>query len=245
MVLTLVFAEAALELVPREIAKHPSVMSQARRKGKKPDDILLDVSYHHAAMKPYDKYEKRGRPDIAHFSLLEALGSPLNQEGRLETWVHTVQDEAIRIDPETRLPRNYDRFVSLMEQLLRGKQVPPDGPALLQAETLPLGKLIQKIQPTKLVGLSTLGERVTLEEICNKLAGGRRPAIMVGAFARGHFAVQNASRCDQVFCIDKAPLESWIVTSRAIYEYECALAGFHEGRLIDRTDNGLNNGRRP
>jgi len=245
LVLTLLLAEAALELVPREIANHPSVISQARRKGKKPNDILLDVSYHHAAMKPYDKYEKRGRPDIAHFVLLEALSSPLNQEGQLETWVHTVQDEAVRIDSETRLPRNYDRFVSLMEQLLTGKQVPPDGSALLQTEKMPLKKLVEKIQPTKLVGLSTLGIRVTLKEICNKLVEDGRPAIMVGGFARGHFAAQNASLCDELFCIDKSPLESWIVTSRAIYEYECALTSFHERRLVDCTDRRPSNEKKP
>ena len=245
MVLTLILAEAALEFVPREITRHPSVLSQARKRGKKPNEILLDVSYHYAAMKPFGKYEKRGRPDIVHFSLMEALGSPLNQEGELETWVHTVQDEAIRIDPETRLPRNYDRFVSLMEQLLRERQVPPGRPALLQAETLPLKKLVKKIQPTRLVGLSTLGKRMTLEEVCNMLVGERRPVLMIGGFARGHFAAENASLCDRVLCIDRAPLESWTVTSRAIYEYECVLVGFHERRLIDRRHNILNNKRKP
>jgi rRNA small subunit pseudouridine methyltransferase Nep1 len=232
MTLTLVFAEAALELVPREIVNHPSIFAHAKRRGKKADEILLDVSYHHAAMRPFERFEKRGRPDIIHFSVLEALGSPLNKEGELETWIHTVKDEVIRVAARTRLPRNYDRFVSLMEQLLKERQVPPKGEALLQAEPLPLDQLVERIGPTKLIGLSTLGRPATLEEICGSLLKEKKPAIMLGGFAGGHFAERNAALCDEMFRMDREALDSWVVTSRTIYEYERVMKGFHKRRLI-------------
>jgi len=234
MPLTLIFAEAALELVPESIANHPSVLAHADRKGRKPNGLLLDVSYHYAAMKGLSQFEKRGRPDIVHFSILEALGSPLNREGQLETWIHTSQDKVITIDSKTRVPRNYDRFVGLMEQLFREGQVPPRGKHLLRVDTSPLRALVERIRPTCLVALSTLGQHSTFEEICKSLAETERPAVMIGCFAREHFTEQNVKLADQVFSVDREPLDSWVVTSRVIYEYECALKGFHGSRLAGR-----------
>jgi len=234
MPLTLILAEAALELVPRSIAEHPSVVAHAERRGRKPNEILLDMSYHYSAMRSLKQFEKRGRPDIVHFSILEALGSPLNKEGQLETWIHTIQDEVIRIDSKARIPRNYDRFVGLVEQLFRERRVPPKGKPLLQIDALHLHAVIDRTRPTKLVALSTLGHPSTFEEICRSLAETDRPAVMIGCFARGHFTMQNAKLTDQVFSVDREPLDSWVVTSRIIYEYECALKGFHESRLARR-----------
>jgi rRNA small subunit pseudouridine methyltransferase Nep1 len=235
MVLSIVLADSAIEPVPKEIANHPAIRAHARRRGKGPEEILLDVSYHHSAMKPFERFEKRGRPDITHFSALEALGSPLNKDGKLETWIHTVKDEAIRINPETRLPRNYERFVSLMEQLLKERQVPPNGKVLLEAEALSLEQLVERIQPTKLIALSTLGKPTMLEDACVDLAKEKKPAIMIGGFARGHFTEQDVSLCDGMFRIDRDALDSWVVTSRTIYEYERTLKGFHKSRLAGHT----------
>ena len=77
--LNLFFVESSLELVPRKIARHPSVTRNAQREGKNPEGVLLDRSLHHHAMLSLPEAEKRGRPDIIHFCLLEALGSPLNK----------------------------------------------------------------------------------------------------------------------------------------------------------------------
>jgi rRNA small subunit pseudouridine methyltransferase Nep1 len=70
--LTILFVETSLELVPRKIMRHPSVTRNAKREGKKPNEVLLDRSLHHHAMKSLDGAERRGRPDIIHFCLLEA-----------------------------------------------------------------------------------------------------------------------------------------------------------------------------
>ena len=92
-------------------------------------------------MKKLEESERRGRPDIVHFALLEALGSPLNKERLLQTYVHTLKNHVITISPETRLPRNYDRFVGLMEQLFELGQVPPAGQILLKLELKTLAEL--------------------------------------------------------------------------------------------------------
>jgi rRNA small subunit pseudouridine methyltransferase Nep1 len=234
MPLNLILAEAALELVPKSLLEHPSVIAHAKRRRRKPTETMLDRNYHYSAMRPFEKFEKRGRPDIVHFSALEALGSPLNREGQLQIWIHTVQDEVIQVDPKTRLPRNYDRFVSLMEQLLVKRKVPPQGAPLLSVKAMSLTELIGRIQPTELIALSTLGHPSTLERICHDLAKTEKPSIMVGCFPKGHFTNQNARLADRILRIDREALESWVVVSRAIYEYECTIEGFHQRRLSGR-----------
>ncbi|MCJ7634937.1 16S rRNA methyltransferase, partial [Candidatus Bathyarchaeota archaeon] len=104
-----------MELVPKNLWGHPSVSKRARLLRKNASNMLLDRSYHHAAMLSIEDNKKRGRPDIIHFCLLNALGTPLSWEGQLQTIVHTREDKVISVQPETRLPRNYDRFVGLIE----------------------------------------------------------------------------------------------------------------------------------
>ncbi len=75
--ISLVIAESSLELVPKKIQTHSSVLSHCEKLGKKPSEILLDNSWHFAAMKGIKDEIKRGRPDLVHFSLLEACSIPI------------------------------------------------------------------------------------------------------------------------------------------------------------------------
>ncbi|MFZ1076851.1 MAG: ribosome biogenesis protein, partial [Nitrosotalea sp.] len=93
--LALVIAESALELVPKELQNHNSVLASARKFNKKPSEILLDVSWHFAAMKKIKNEIKRGRPDLVHFCLLEACSIPIYFENRLQVFVHTIDDRVI------------------------------------------------------------------------------------------------------------------------------------------------------
>ena len=69
--ISLVISEAALEKIPVNIIDHPSVTNHARKLGKRPSEILLDRSYHHAAMlsSNLEFAWKRGRPDSSTFCL--------------------------------------------------------------------------------------------------------------------------------------------------------------------------------
>lgn len=114
--LSLVIAESALELVPLELCKHNSVIASARRFNKKPSEILLDISWHFAAMKGIKNEIKRGRPDLVHFSLLEACSIPLYFENKLNVFVHTIDDKVISVGQNVRLPKSYHRFIGLVEK---------------------------------------------------------------------------------------------------------------------------------
>jgi len=224
--LNLILAESALETIPEKLWKHPAIQKYAKLRRKHPRFVLLDRSYHHKAMKFLEQSEKRGRPDIVHFALLEALGSPLNKEGLLQVYVHTFNDYVITVNPETRLPRNYDRFVSLIEQLFEYGRVPPQKrqTALLTLEHKTLTQLIQEVKPSYTLAFSRTGKPHTLEEAVSKLSNEKKPALIIGGFPHGHFSEATLKLVNETVCIDPDMLETWTVTSRAIYEYERALS---------------------
>jgi rRNA small subunit pseudouridine methyltransferase Nep1 len=84
--LSLVIIESALELVPKTIQNHSSIISHAKKLEKNPSDILLDNSWHFAAMKGIENEFKRGRPDIVHLCLLEACTIPLYLENKIKVF---------------------------------------------------------------------------------------------------------------------------------------------------------------
>ena len=224
--LTLIIAESALETIPEKLWSHPAIAKWGKAHRKHPRYVLLDRSYHHAAMKRLDQNDKRGRPDIVHFALLEALGSPLNKEGLLTVHVHAFNDHVVWVNPEARLPRNYSRFVSLIEQLFEFGQVPPN-PArcpLLTLKKQTLTQLITEIRPSYVLALSVAGKPQALESSISKIAKKNKPAVLVGGFPKGHFSEATLKLADEIVRIDFQTLETWTIVSRAIYEFERALS---------------------
>jgi rRNA small subunit pseudouridine methyltransferase Nep1 len=222
--LILVLAEAALETVPEELWSHPAVRRHSKRQQKPPAQLLLDRSLHHPAMKKLGNNEKRGRPDITHFALLEALGSPLNKEGLLRTYVHTCNDYVITVNPTTRLPRNYNRFIGLLEQLFQQGKVPSTGETLLKLEHKTLQTLLAEAEADYTLALSRKGKPKTLQAAVSSLKIKRRSAVIVGGFPHGHLSETAIQLADEVVCVDPEMMEAWIVTSRVIYEYERSIS---------------------
>ena len=177
-------------------------------------------------MKTLALSEKRGRPDILHFALLEALGSPLNKEGLLQIHVHSLNDYVIWVNPETRLPRNCNRFVSLMEQLFEFGQIPPEGNEadLLSLKKQTLTQLINEIKPSHILALSRIGRPEALEATVSRLSRDKRPAVLVGCFPHGNFSAPTTKLADEIVCIDEEMLETWTIVSRVIYEFERTLS---------------------
>ncbi|MFQ6053451.1 MAG: 16S rRNA methyltransferase [Candidatus Bathyarchaeia archaeon] len=219
--LNLILVEAALETVPQAIWHHPSVRRSAKRLGKGPSEILLDRSLHHAAMRGLPNGQKRGRPDIVHICLLEALGAPLNREGELRVWVHTVGGYAIEVEPEVRLPRDCRRFNSLMGQLFAEGRVPPRGEKpLLTLHRMDLAGLMERVKASRTVALTSHGRPTTLEEVCRSLSEEGHPAVFVGAYPSGPMEEETLALADDDASIYPEALEAWVVASRLIYEFE-------------------------
>lgn len=219
--LTIIFVETALELVPFQMQKHPSVRRNARRRGKKPENTLLDRSLHHFGMSDLANSEKRGRPDIIHICLLEALNSPLNLVGKLQVWINTIQDYTINIDSKTRLPRDYNRFKSLIEQVFKNGKAPSNSPQpLLRLRKQSLKELIEEITPSLTIALTSHGEYKTLENLGKMLVTEKQPVAFIGAYPSGPMHQETLMLAKHKIKIYKDPLEAWTVASRLIYEYE-------------------------
>lgn len=221
--LNFILAESALELVPERIANHPSVLNYARRRKKRPTKILLDRSVHHAAMSKLPNALKRGRPDIVHLTLLNLLCSPLNRRGLLKIYVHTNQNKVIRVNRMVRLPKNYNRFVGLMEQLFEAGRVPPKGVPLLSLKDEGLPELINELRPSRVVAFTTLGKPTTLQEVCRSMVNEPNPAVLVGGFPHGHFSKETLKLANEAVKVYEEALEAWVIAARIAYSYELAL----------------------
>jgi len=222
--LVLILAEAALETVPKKLWSHSAIRRHAKKQKKQPGQLILDRTLHHSAMKTLKDNLKRGRPDIVHFALLAAMGSPLNRTGLLRTYVHTCRDYVIELEPCTRLPKNYNLFVGLMEQLLLQGKVPVEGEPLLMLEPKKLDKLLAEVQADYVLVFSRRGEPETVEDAVLSLKQKKRPAVIIGGFPHGDFGEETLQLADEVVSVDFEALEAWTVTSRVVYEYERLLS---------------------
>lgn len=215
-------AEAALETVPAEIAGHPAVSSRARRLGLKASETLLDRSYHHAAMKGLQESWKRGRPDIVHFALMEALATPLFSVGNLDVYVHTYGDRVIAISEGLRIPKSYFRFEGVMTSLFRdGAVKSDDGKTLLEMQDGTLEELVHDVGADRVVGLSSAGVQSTAEQVVAK-NNVEHCVFVVGAFPKGHFSEKASQLFNCTYSIHDAGLEAHVVIARVLYECEKA-----------------------
>jgi rRNA small subunit pseudouridine methyltransferase Nep1 len=229
--ISLIIAEAALETVPKQIASHPAVKNQAQKLGRNPREILLDKSYHHSAMlrSGLESYWKRGRPDIIHFALMEALSTPLFLKNRLKVYVHTIKNKLIVIGDNLRIPKSYFRFEGIMINLFKEKIIKSadDKNMLLELyDNITFEQfIINEVRPDKLIGLSSDGVKSSAEAIVsrNSIKNNNHIAFVVGGFPKGHFS-ENTSRvftCS--FSIGELELEAHVVIARILYECEKVL----------------------
>ena len=216
--LSLILAESALEIVPKELQNHNSVLASSRRWNKKPSEILLDVSWHFAAMKGIKNEIKRGRPDLVHFCLLEACSIPLYFENKLRIYVHTIDDKVILLGENVRLPKSYHRFIGLIEKLYSTGIIEENGKKLLEIKKMDFGKLIDKIAPKEVIGLSVKGATNSYEKLAKTIK--KDSCIVVGGFPKGHFSDQIVKKINNLVSVDKNPLEAHVIISRVLYEYE-------------------------
>jgi len=216
--LSLILAESSLEMIPKEIQNHPSVVSHSKKLGKTPSNILLDNSWHYAAMKGIQNENKRGRPDIVHFSLLEACSIPLYFEKKLSIYVHTLNNKVIKVGNDIHLPKSFHRFAGLIEKLFYEKIIESNGKKLLEMNDMNFSELIEKINPKNVVGLSCTGKPSSFYNVAKSLTNDS--CLVIGGFQKSHFSDSTVSKINHLVSIDSNSLESHIVTARILYEYE-------------------------
>ena len=216
--ISLIISESSLELVPFELEDHPSVVSHARKLGKYPSDILLDNSWHFAAMKGIKNEIKRGRPDLVHFSILEATTIPLYLQNKLNLFVHTVDDKVIHFGKNVHLPKSYHRFEGVIEKLYQEKKIMAKNELLLEIKKQTFSELIDEINPSKIFGFSTEGQLSSYEKIAARISD--NSCIVIGGFQKGHFSDSIQNKITDLYSIGNESFESHVIASRILYEYE-------------------------
>lgn len=216
--ISLILAESALELVPLELQNHPSVLSHAHKLEKDPSEILLDNSWHFAAMKGINNEIKRGRPDLVHFSILEATTIPLYLQNKIKIYIHTIDDKVIYIGENVHIPKSYHRFEGLIEKLFLEKTIQSDTSILLEIKEKSFSELINEIKPSKIIGFSTKGELSSFEKISSKISD--NTCLIIGGFQKGHFSESTKNKIHHLFSVDNLSYEAHVVIARILYEYE-------------------------
>lgn len=201
----------------------------AKRLDKRPSRTLLDSSLHHEALKSFPDGDRRGRPDLVHFFLLLGLDSALNKKRGLSLLVHTRNDELIRVAPETRIMRNYNRFVGLAEQVFREKHVPAREPLI----TLESGWTLERVL-TEAVPASA--HKTVLSEgpksiapaawIAERAKSSPELAVVIGGFPRGDFRSDVAKLTDESVSFGPEMLPVWTIEMEVIAHWEQATGVF-------------------
>jgi len=217
--LTIVLAESELELIPNQILSHPAVSSYAKQRNKKPEKLILDSSFHHSATKDLPDANRRGRPDIVHIFLLNSLESILNKKGKLKVIIHTRNNEAIFINPKTRIMRGYNRFIGLFEQLFEKRKIIAEENTLLELkENMSLEKIIENESHDFIITFSENGKIVELKDYLVNLKNKKIKNILciIGGFPHGDFHSDISKFSDDIISIFKEKLVAWSVSNELL-----------------------------
>ncbi len=169
--------------------------------------------------------EKRGRPDILHQALLLIQGSLLARNNLVKTYIHTVSDLVIDVDPEIRPPRNYDNFIGLMSQLFEVGRVPPVGKPLMRFVN-GINYVLSIESPDRKILLDDVrgGKEVSLKSFIDYVRNFKRPLIMIGAFPRGgSFEERTYRLADDVLKIGKYVMDTSSILCRLLTALEIEL----------------------
>lgn len=223
--LHIILLDCALELVPREISSLKQIQKHATRRGKKSSELLLDQTHHGQSMTKLSQSERRGRPDITFLSLMSILETPLCKEGLLSVHLHLQDGRIIEVRPDVRLPRNYDRFVGLMEQLLLKGRVPPQGDSLLHINEGSIEDLISKLKAGSDNAKTLLavegGKQTSIESLRNLLPQDPSVPVIVGvgAFPHGNLSDETVSMFGTHLELDGEVMMAWHVSAELLWIY--------------------------
>ena len=215
-----ILADSELELVPSEIVNERCIINNARARGKAPEKILLDASHHHPAFGKLPESERRGRPDLVHFFLLLCVDSDLSAQGRLRVFVHTRNNDVIAVNPETRLPPHYPRFVGLIESLYEQRVVPSkENPLLELRQGVELEPLVAALKPDAIIIMEPNGEETPLVEKFASIKA-ERVVVIVGGFSKGDYRSDVSKLKGTKVSLGKRMMKVWTVASKVLSAIE-------------------------
>ncbi len=217
--LTILLVDAELELIPEEMLDDYSIRIHAKKRKKTAGKILLDSNYMHTSIDRFYPGEsnRRGRPDIIYHFLTMALESILNKKGQLRIWIHTRTDHILEISPEIRLPKSYNRFIGLIEDLYDKRVIKAGETSLLKLHEGNVKELLKLTGTGKLKILSPNGERIGIKSMYSD--GAKDQAVIMGGFSEGDYRSDIYS-LGEAYSIFDEELTIWTVANELIAQYE-------------------------
>ncbi len=212
--LNIVIGDAELEIIPEEMRKDPVLRRIANKNKKDINYMLLDSNYMHSIIEKYypGKSNRYGRPDIIYIFLEVALESILNRSGNLRVYIHTKRNKVIEINPDVRLPKSYNRFQGLIEDLFRKEKIVYNGNILLEMYDMDLLTLLSRFN--NVVVLSPHGENSKLHDLMYDDL-----CMLIGGFSEGDY-ITNVYKNYRSYSIFKDELTIWSIGMEVITEYE-------------------------
>lgn len=218
MSLTIILVDCGLEIIPKQIRRNPSISRSISQKNY--SSQLLDNALHHSAMKNLKNFEKRGRPDITHLCLLNALGSPLNKLEKLKLYIHTIHNKIFEINPDIRIARNYNRFKGLMAKLLIEERIATEDSILISSVNENLQNLINKVKNSEILLFSHKGRLIkTYRDLFSEKSNKNYVAV-IGGFQKSTFSKEILQLSENLISLSEYSLDAWIIVSKIINYYE-------------------------
>lgn len=217
--LKILIADAELELIPEEMVGDYSIRIHAKKRKKAAQKIVLDSNYMHTAIDRFYPGEsnRRGRPDIIYHLLAVVMESILNKRGGMQIWIHTRNNLVIEVAPDTRLPKSYNRFVGLMEDLFEKGEIKFGEKTLLKVHNGDVSKMVEMSGAKNLKILSPKGEPAKIGNLVDSKTDDA--AFMIGGFSEGDF-ITDVYGMARSFSIFEEELTIWSVTLEIIAQYE-------------------------
>ena len=222
--ISLILAEAELELIPKNIVSKPAIISQSKKHHKKASQMILDASFHHSAMRHLPDWRRRGRPDITHIFLLTVLESIANKKGLIkDIIIHTRNDDIIAVNPETRIMRNYTRFIGLMEQLFENEIISKEEKTLLSLKkNTSLVNLLKRYEKDYIICFSETGKKISMPDYFLDLKTNAVENIVciIGGFPNGKFHTDLSSYINDEICIYPEAITAWTTANEVLVYYQ-------------------------
>jgi len=220
---TIVLEQSSLELVPNRFWSQESCRVYESRFGIPPENQILDENFHSDIVKKLADSQKRGRPDVAHFALLDIVSTPAYRNGLIRPIIHTVNEDVIIVKDSVRLPRTELRFIGVMSKILRGHAGSAENRLFEYDGKRKIAEILEPLKPGRVFCLSTQGVLRNLHHFIQKEHSQERDLEslwIVGGFARGHFDEEVKSLSNDMISISELPLAAHVVTARLSYEIE-------------------------
>ncbi|XP_007108372.1 ribosomal RNA small subunit methyltransferase NEP1 [Physeter macrocephalus] len=178
---------------------------------------LLNCDKHKSVLLKNGRDPGEVRPDIAHQSLLMLMDSPLNRAGLLQVYIHTQKNVLIEVNPQTRIPRTFDRFCGLMVQLLHKLSVrAADGPQkLLKVIKNPVSHHF----PVGCMKIGTSFSAPVVGDVRELVPSSDPVVFVVGAFAHGRVDV---GYTEKMVSISNYPLSAALTCAKLTTAFEDA-----------------------